>query len=190
MPPQIFDKRTCIVCKESKDTDEFALIHDGVHRKRQCRRCFNVSRKATRNLGRESAQSKVRYHANLERFRAQARQWRMDNPQRAKDTQSRHNLTRWWSIKTEVIAAYGGCCACCGEDTIHFLCLDHVNLDGGEHRKTVKNAYIYKWARDNNYPDTLRVLCYDCNQVSWRNNGICIHEIIAHDLFWGNLKAA
>jgi hypothetical protein len=44
---------------------------------------------------------------------------------------------RWRiGIREDVIAAYGGRCACCGEFERDFLTLDHVNNDGAEHRRS------------------------------------------------------
>lgn len=39
---------------------------------------------------------------------------------------------RWKvKIRSEMIAAYGGCCACCGETEPAFLSLDHIGGGGG-----------------------------------------------------------
>lgn len=67
--------------------------------------------------------------------------------------------------KLKVIQAYGGKCECCGETNAAFLTLDHVNDDGAKHRKE-SGKIVFKltdWAIKNNYPDSLRLLCYNCN---------------------------
>ena len=77
------------------------------------------------------------------------------------EAKSRHKL------RIEVIAAYGGKCPCpCGESKMRCLTLDHVNNDGAAHRKSIGyacSASTYRWARSNNYPASLRVLCWNCN---------------------------
>ena len=65
-------------------------------------------------------------------------------------------------IRLEVLAAYGGKCACCGQEDPRYLTFDHVNDDGGEHRKTFSGP-IYVWLRTHNYPEGFQVLCANCN---------------------------
>jgi hypothetical protein len=66
------------------------------------------------------------------------------------------------------VAAYGGKCSSCGEDNLLFLCLDHVNNDGAEHRRTINHQSLDIWARQNNYPDILQLLCDNCNLAKER----------------------
>lgn len=61
--------------------------------------------------------------------------------------------------------AYGNKCACCGIDTFEFLCFDHVNNNGAEHRKTVPAGKIYRWMINNNFPNTMQILCFNCNNA-------------------------
>lgn len=69
------------------------------------------------------------------------------------------------AIRAEVLAAYGGQCACCGESTPNFLGLDHKNGDGVQHRATLdgRKTNMYYWAKRNYYPDLLQLLCWNCN---------------------------
>lgn len=84
-------------------------------------------------------------------------------------------------IKNEVILAYGGKCACCGEIEQQFLTLDHKNNDGATHRKEIGilrgGAPMWDWAQKNGYPDTLDLMCYNCN--CGRRLGICPHKLRA-----------
>ena len=73
------------------------------------------------------------------------------------------------------LAAYGGKCACCGEEDYRFLCIDHINNDGAEHRKKIKGT-IFSWLRKNNYPEGFQVLCWNCNMGKYHNGGICPHK--------------
>jgi len=66
-------------------------------------------------------------------------------------------------------------CPTCNVDDTDLLCLDHINGGGAKHRKIVGNN-MYRWVRDNNYPDTFRILCHNCNQ-SLNNHGYCSHDI-------------
>lgn len=78
-------------------------------------------------------------------------------------------------LKLEVLDAYGGReCVCCGETIVEFLTIDHINGDGGKHRKEV-NGSMYIWLRKNNYPEGFQVLCMNCN-FGKRLSGICPHK--------------
>lgn len=79
--------------------------------------------------------------------------------------------------KVEVFARYGGAfCVCCGEDTIAFLSLDHINGDGAKHRRDVKTHNMYAWLRNNDYPVGFQVLCHNCNHGKHINKGTCPHQ--------------
>lgn len=82
-------------------------------------------------------------------------------------------------VKDAVFASYGGyVCACCGEDEPKFLTIDHVNNDGGAHRRTSSaiSKNLYRWLKRNNFPDGFQVLCMNCNLGKARNNGVCPHR--------------
>jgi hypothetical protein len=66
--------------------------------------------------------------------------------------------------RLEVIARYGGSCACCGEDRMEFLAIDHIEGGGNRHRKEVGcGDAFYKWLRAQGLPEGYRVLCHNCN---------------------------
>lgn len=62
-------------------------------------------------------------------------------------------------------------CACCGEDHIPFLHVDHVDGGGARHRKSVGD--VYRWIIKNNFPNGFRTLCANCNWGIYRNKGVC-----------------
>ncbi len=80
--------------------------------------------------------------------------------------------------KDTVLEHYGRSCGCCGESTLEFLTLDHIQDNGGQHRKEI-NKYgsgFYKWVIDNNFPEDLQTLCMNCNFGKRINGGICPHQ--------------
>lgn len=83
-------------------------------------------------------------------------------------------------IKQETITHYGGICACCGESTIEFLAIDHIDGQGNiARRNNSKYAsggvpYYQKLKREG-YPQGYRVLCHNCNQ-SFGAWGYCPHQ--------------
>jgi hypothetical protein len=90
----------------------------------------------------------------------------------------RMRSVRVQEVKAEVIGHYGGRCKCCGETDIRFLSLDHKNGDGAEHRRQLAKASgsrIWYWAKNNGFPETFQVLCYNCNLAKGRKRA-CPHE--------------
>jgi hypothetical protein len=83
-------------------------------------------------------------------------------------------------VKQEVITEYGGCCTCCGETLLEFLCLDHIFNDGKQHRKELKHkvgSAFYRYLRAHRFPfkDRLQVHCYNCNGAK-AYYGVCPHQ--------------
>lgn len=82
-------------------------------------------------------------------------------------------------LRNDVIAGYGGRCACCGESQYEFLSLDHVNGGGTIHLKGNKmggdKRVHYRDARNRNYPPDYRILCHNCN-FALGHYGHCPHD--------------
>lgn len=69
-------------------------------------------------------------------------------------------------IRQEMIDAYGGKCACCGETEPKFMTVDHIGGGGQKHRNEIGEggSTIAKFLKRNNYPtDKFRLLCFNCN---------------------------
>jgi hypothetical protein len=72
-------------------------------------------------------------------------------------------------LKAETMLAYGGTCACCGEEKLDFLSLDHISGDGaaerGGGRSGNAGSSFYSWLRASGFPGKNRyqVLCFNCN---------------------------
>jgi hypothetical protein len=83
-------------------------------------------------------------------------------------------------LKGRVIDHYGGCCECCKEKNRKFLTLDHVNGGGSEHRRSIvatdAGGKMYRWAVKAGFPDSLRILCFNCNCGRAINGGVCPHK--------------
>ena len=78
-------------------------------------------------------------------------------------------------LRLEAIKEYGSKCACCGENRIEFLCINHIFENGAAHRREIGNK-IYFWLKKHHYPkDSFNLLCYNCNSVSYQY-GICPHQ--------------
>lgn len=76
-------------------------------------------------------------------------------------------------------------CACCGENHVEFLVIDHINGGGIKHRKSISpksqgGQKIYSWLKQNNYPNGFRVLCQNCNS-SLGHYHYCPHKKFKHE---------
>lgn len=68
-------------------------------------------------------------------------------------------------LKTEVLTHYGNgklACAKCGISDIDVLSIDHINGNGRSHVKSIRKT-LYRWLKDNNFPDGFQTLCMNCN---------------------------
>lgn len=57
------------------------------------------------------------------------------------------------------------CCARCGIDDIRVLDIDHINNNGAEERKRLKQLNLIWWIVKNNYPTGYQILCRNCNWI-------------------------
>ena len=110
-------------------------------------------------------------------------EWRAQNPGKY----SEYNRKSLLKLKREVMDAYGGACACCGEAELVFLTIDHIEENGAEHRRKMAaesgaheysqaGARTYRWLRNNGFPKGFQVLCANCNCGKHWNGGICPHQ--------------
>lgn len=83
-------------------------------------------------------------------------------------------------LRQDVFTLYGDSCVCCGEQTLAFLTLDHIDGSGAAHRRALGlgraggvrfYAKILKLDKDPN----LQVLCMNCN-LAKHTQGHCPHE--------------
>jgi hypothetical protein len=133
-----------------------------------------------------------RNKANAEARRIYQRKWYAENAERlrpvkradAQRSYARNSTVRAAKAKDTrqqlrqlFISAYGGACACCGEDTYEFLTLEHKNRDGAAHRAAVGNtahAVLLDLQKRNWPKDDYELLCFNCNRASWL--GVCPHR--------------
>lgn len=81
-----------------------------------------------------------------------------DTPEYAKKQAARYH-----SRKNVVIHHYGDICTNCGEDEFKKLTIDHVNNNGGKHRRATQ-GHTYDFLYNNPImSDGYQVLCYNCN---------------------------
>ena len=65
-------------------------------------------------------------------------------------------------IRQEVLDAYGGKCAECGEADRNVLQVDHIDGGGHQHLKEISNS-LSKWLLRNGFPEGYQLLCGNCH---------------------------
>jgi hypothetical protein len=82
-------------------------------------------------------------------------------------------------LKFQVFEGLGNKCACCGEDHLHFMTVDHVQNDGADHRRELGSTnieVIYRQVvKDNFDPLKWQMLCMNCNFAKG-HYGVCPHK--------------
>lgn len=103
------------------------------------------------------------YKKNKERETEMMKKWSTKNQDKMKSYAKKYRDKN----RMECFIFYGGLkpkCACCGELEIKFLCLDHIDGGGNEHRKKIgRGSTMYLWIKKNNFPSIFQILCHNCN---------------------------
>lgn len=110
--------------------------------------------------------------AHRDELRAKRHVWYLAHKDRWNEYAKRTNA----GLRTEVLDHYGRACECCGDAHEEFLCIDHVNGGGNEHRRRIGPSNFYRWLKRNGWPIGFRVLCHNCN-MSLGLRGYCPHEL-------------
>ncbi len=92
---------------------------------------------------------------------------------RATHKEEIYDIFKKWKrgLKEEILTHYGGGkCACveCGFDVIVALTIDHIENNGAEHRRTLKEAgtaFTYTWLKREGFPEGFQTLCMNCQWI-------------------------
>jgi hypothetical protein len=123
-------------------------------------------------MGRRRINSDAKYN----RARRADLKRRQHNPERLKQWRDK--------LRSDLFAAYGNACACCGETEPKFLTIDHVHNDGNKERPPIGSKrtrgggiHMYARLRKEGFPQSGRyqLLCWNCNCGRAQNGGICPH---------------
>jgi len=150
-----------------------------------CRKCgveltdenWYLSFKKTNNYICKKCQikfSKEWHQNNRDRKNKLIKKWQQNNRDRYNQLQ-RESHRR---LINDVIDSYGGKCACCGETRKEFLSVDHINGNGNKQKREIgvrDSTGLYRWLKQNNYPEGFQVLCFNCN-MGKRNFSVCPHN--------------
>ena len=130
----------------------------------QCRECVSKTKK-------------IHYQRTRPRQRDKQLRYQRENRERLYAYNAAWSRRRNAELRAELLVAYGGACACCGEGEALFLDLDHVNNDGAAHRREVgNNTQVMLQLKAQGWPKgRVQLLCCNCNQGKARNGGVCPH---------------
>lgn len=155
--------RRCSKCEQVKTEDNFAAKLKGSGQRRYiCKACALALGKDWRRSHPEN--EKVRQSKYYEKNKGEARNLYKRNYHRR--------------LRLQALEALGGRCACCGETTVEFLAIDHINGGGTAHRKALRRhgSSTYLELKRRGYPKgEFQVLCHNCN-LAKGFYGACPHE--------------
>jgi hypothetical protein len=94
----------------------------------------------------------------------QVREWRKRNPEKMHERDRRYHQRTYQKLRSQLLAAYGGVCQCCGESERKFLGLDHINGGGNaEVRRFGSPVRLWWHLKKHGFPPGYQVLCHNCN---------------------------
>ena len=179
------DSKFCSVsCRTKNRRSRNRIKTNQYHRK-----YYSTKKKDSKWYEKHKAKRKKSYYNHREREIQASTEWYKRNKSRVLEVRRRSYPKRKEErelLKLEVFSIYSKkisnseipCCACCGENShIEFLALDHVkNRKSVGHKRNVDTGHRLRlWAKKNGYPNTLQVLCHNCNTAKGEN-GICPHK--------------
>ncbi len=117
------------------------------------------------------------YHRHKEEYDRNYAEYRQENRERI----SQNNRMYAMRLRLQAINHYGGKCACCGEDRLEFLAIDHLGGrgTGAAQRRELpsgaRGSWFARWLKNQGYPEGYRVLCHNCNMATGLY-GYCPHQ--------------
>jgi len=178
--------QTCITCKQPLPISEFC---PSSKKCRNCRREYTKKYRESRPGARKEEHQKY-YHKNkariqtytqTEHYRQLRNLWHKEYRTRpdVKERMTKNYKAFFLKVWKEAFVFFGPC-ACCGENELEFLSLDHINGNGAEERgRGISGIQILERLRREGWPEEAkkeyRLLCYNCN-FTIGHYGYCPHH--------------
>jgi hypothetical protein len=157
-------ERVCKTCATLKPISEFQVQNTDRNGGRatyrhSCKKC--ESKKAMARVARSRARG-VCGHCNI-RSPISGYKW----CEICRTSQQNSRLKSITILRAAVLLRYGRACVNCGDDRIECLEMDHVGGWGKDHKDKKGRRFagieLMRWAKENGYPNTLRLLCGSCH---------------------------
>lgn len=157
-------KKKCTLCKQEKPIDQFNRDKERKDGYRSyCNSCRKpIRKKYLQKLSPEQKAHKKKW--NRDWYKSLSLEKIEKRRQYGRAYQKKKNQ----QLRQEILTAYGSCCVCCDETEPKFLCVDHIEGNGNEHRKKLgvgAGSAFYKWIKKQDFPSTLQLLCHNCNMA-------------------------
>lgn len=112
------------------------------------------------------------YRTHIQARRALARSQYQVSPEKRR---KRNRYMKLWqaALRAEILRAYGGECACCGESAPKFLAIDHINSDAHKEHTRTGGSTFYGRIKRRGFPPEYQLLCHNCNAA--KAQGGCPH---------------
>ena len=143
------NEKKCKSCGAVKPVDLFPKhrrCQDGVYTR--CKECTNRD-------------NRISWLKHADERRERSRRWQKDNADKRRDYANR----KYRELKDIVISGYGGKCAFCGFSDTRALCIDHVNGNGIQERKTSCAISTIRKIIKEGFPKQYQILCSNCNLI-------------------------
>jgi len=150
--------KICSKCKIQRSLTDF--YKNGKYKHSECKECKRL-------------REKVRYAQNPQKIYARTQAYIKNNPEKQRQWQRDYTKRQ----RAKVLEYYGKSCACCKENNVEFLAIDHINGGGTKHLKElgIRGGSFYLWLIKNNFPPEFRTLCHNCN-TSLGHYNYCPHQ--------------
>lgn len=150
----------CLVCLPITKFNSHRRAKFGVSSK--CKKCSYQIQKTKLNGTPENLQARRIYARNY-----------YNRPDRIEKHRSL-SVEKHRNLRLRALSAYGNSCSCCGETTIEFLSIDHVDPKTKAHRGE-SGSKLYQKLSNLRYPEGFQCLCHNCN-LAKGFYGECPHE--------------
>ena len=149
-------ERYCMRCRKSRPLDD-----------------FKISPKRKREIACGETHTKICLECLVYQSESsKKRRDRWDEETKKKYLENRSAYAH--SFRPKLIEKYGGFC---GETEPRFLQVDHIDGNGGQHRRQIGDTAeaLWRWAQRHGFPPTLQVLCANCHNAKSFHGG-CPHQ--------------
>lgn len=187
----MMETKNCSRCKKALPLSNFYIKYKNpiIKYYPECKSCRAIIAKNYTDKNKDHCKevSSKYYLENRDRIRTRDAKYNLDNKEHVtilkqvwtmahidsvRETKRKHNL----KLRESFLDMYGRICACCGEDKVEFLTIEHkLGQRGIVRHKKETGKFAYSRAIKEYRPDLYETLCMNCNFSKGRY-GYCPHQ--------------